>query len=293
MQQTVTVRAIIQKDTKILLLRRGGDASEGGGQYELPGGKLRAGESPQDTMVRTLREALGLEPTSVRLRDLINYENPHDSQQQRVIAVFDAQLAQDAAISVGTEHNDYAWVELLEVQQHNPTLSTLAALKIGDFQKSTEVKEASPSIKDDKKTTSNDFPAEVYVYSDGGSRGNPGPSAAGFVILDTNKELLFEGGKYLGITTNNQAEYQAVKLGLEKALELGARDVQFRMDSLLVVNQMNGIYQIRNRDLWPIHAAIKELVNEFHKVTFSHVRREFNKEADAMVNKVLDAHQQR
>lgn len=129
---------------------------------------------------------------------------------------------------------------------------------------------------------------KVIVYSDGGSRGNPGPSAAGFVILNTDNELLFEGGSYLGITTNNQAEYHAVKMGLEKAHEIGARIVDFRMDSLLVVNQMLGIYQIKNRDLWPIYTHIKKLVEEFEKVTFSHVRREFNKEADAMVNRILD-----
>jgi len=79
-------------------------------------------------------------------------------------------------------------------------------------------------------------------------------------------------------------------LGLEKALEMGMRSVDFRIDSLLVVNQMNGIYQIKNRELWPIHERIKELVAQFDKVTFSHVKREFNQLADGMVNKILNAH---
>jgi ribonuclease HI len=134
---------------------------------------------------------------------------------------------------------------------------------------------------------------EVVVYTDGGSRGNPGPSASGFVIYAADGELLFEGGKYLGVTTNNQAEYQAVKLGLEKALELHAQVVSFRLDSQLVANQLTGIYQIKNRDLWPIHSSIKELITQFKKVTFTHVRREFNREADAMVNKILDQHDPR
>jgi ribonuclease HI len=129
----------------------------------------------------------------------------------------------------------------------------------------------------------------ILIYADGGSRGNPGPSASGFVVF-SDGELIFEGGKYLGITTNNQAEYQAVKLGLEKARELHARVVDFRMDSQLVVNQLTGMYQVKNRELWPIHTSIKELIDQFEKVTFTHVSREFNKDADAMVNKILDRH---
>src|SRR5690606_18292085 len=100
---------------------------------------------------------------------------------------------------------------------------------------------------------------------------------------------IYEGGSYLGITTNNQAEYHGVRLGLEKARELGARSVTFHIDSLLVVNQLNGVYVIKNRELWPIHERIKELISQFDKVTFSHVKREFNQKADGMVNKILDA----
>jgi ribonuclease HI len=132
-------------------------------------------------------------------------------------------------------------------------------------------------------------PAKVKLFADGGSRGNPGPSATGYVLLDEDDQILQQSGEYLGITTNNQAEYQAVKLGLEKAKSLGCREVDIFLDSLLVVNQMKGIFKVRNRDLWPIHEAIKELVKAFKKVTFTHVPREFNKLADAEVNKVLDA----
>ena len=131
----------------------------------------------------------------------------------------------------------------------------------------------------------------VIIYSDGGSRGNPGPSASGFVIMSSKQEVLHQGGVYLGITTNNQAEYHGVRLGLEKALSIGARNVDFRVDSLLVVNQLNGMYTVKNRDLWPIHERIKDLITQFDKVTFQHVRREFNQLADGMVNKILNAHE--
>lgn len=129
----------------------------------------------------------------------------------------------------------------------------------------------------------------VKLYTDGGSRGNPGPSASGFVLLDETNNVIKKSGIYLGVTTNNQAEYHSLKFGLEEAHKLGAREVQVYMDSLLVINQMKGIYKVKNRDLWPIYEAIKQLAKNFKKVTFAHVPREFNKLADAEVNETLDA----
>lgn len=130
---------------------------------------------------------------------------------------------------------------------------------------------------------------QVKMYSDGGSRGNPGPSASGFVLLDMDDTILMKSGVYLGITTNNQAEYQSLRYGLEAAKKLGAREVDVYMDSMLVVNQMKGIFKVKNRDLWPIHEAIKEIAATFKKITYTHVPRELNKLADAEVNETLDA----
>lgn len=128
----------------------------------------------------------------------------------------------------------------------------------------------------------------VIVYADGGSRGNPGPSACGFIVMDQDETVLIDKGVYLGITTNNQAEYQGLKFALEEARKMGAREVIVRLDSLLVVNQMKGVFKVKNRDLWPIHDALKELVKSFDKVSFTHVPRELNHLADAAVNRVLD-----
>ncbi len=130
----------------------------------------------------------------------------------------------------------------------------------------------------------------LKVFTDGGSRGNPGPSASGFVIFNEAEEIIEEGGEYLGVTTNNQAEYQAVKLAIQSSLKFDPDEVHFFIDSLLVVNQMKGVYKIKNRDLWPIHSDIKKLSENFRKVTFTHVPREQNKLADAKVNEVLDSH---
>jgi len=138
----------------------------------------------------------------------------------------------------------------------------------------------------DKETT---IITEVQLYADGGSRGNPGPSASGYVLLDMGGRIVLRAGQYLGVTTNNQAEYQALKLGLEHALhDYQSREAHVYMDSMLVVNQMKGIFKIKNRDLWPVHNACLELVKKFDKVSFDHVPRELNKLADDEVNKALD-----
>jgi len=129
---------------------------------------------------------------------------------------------------------------------------------------------------------------EMKMFADGGSRGNPGPSALGFALLDMQDKVVVKKGTYLGITTNNQAEYQALKSGLEEAARMRIRVVHVYMDSLLVINQMLGTFKVKNRDLWPIHAAIKDLLPSFEHVTFTHVPRQFNKIADAAVNEALD-----
>lgn len=130
---------------------------------------------------------------------------------------------------------------------------------------------------------------ELKVYADGGSRGNPGPASSGYVLLAMDDTVIFQGGQYMGFTTNNQAEYTALKLGLEEALTRKAEIVHVYMDSLLVINQMKGLYKVRHPDLALIHAAIRALEPKFRKITYTHVPRELNKLADAMVNEVLDA----
>jgi ribonuclease HI len=145
-------------------------------------------------------------------------------------------------------------------------------------------------LEDNSVTKTTEKQRSLKVYTDGGSRGNPGPSASGYVIMNEENEIIEEGGEYLGITTNNQAEYQAVKQALQASVKFDPHEIHFFVDSLLVVNQLKGIYKIKNRDLWPIHSDIKDIAENFDKVTYTHVRREHNKLADAKVNEVLDSH---
>lgn len=126
------------------------------------------------------------------------------------------------------------------------------------------------------------------LYSDGGSRGNPGPSAGAFVICKMDDTVVEKTGFYIGVTTNNQAEYQALYKGLQRTRILGLRRLNVFMDSELIVKQLNGLYKIKNKDLEPLYRQIKDLVSHFQEISFNHVPRALNKEADQEVNRVLD-----
>lgn len=290
MKQHVATRAIIRKDGRTLLLRRATGRDEILTKYELPGGKVAYGEQPDDAIKRHIQEATGLSTQTTQLFDVLTYVDKDDRDLQYVFILYLVSLVSNGSkIRLGQKYDKYSWEKLSDVHQEDVTEST--ELLLGISQQHLEVTDFRPDNRgDDRGDVSNTTNTTyVIVYSDGGSRGNPGPSAAGFVIMDGYDQVLHEGGMYLGITTNNQAEYHGVRLGLEKALEIGARTIDFRIDSLLVVNQMNGIYKIKNRELWPINERIRELVTKFDKVTFTHVRREFNQLADGMVNKILNA----
>jgi len=287
MKQRLSVRAIINQEGKALLLQRANGRPSILGKYELPGGKLAYNEQPEDALRRYLHDDAGIHIKSAQIYDAVTYIDHDDNAIQYVVIVYMVTMAPDNhPIKLNGNYTKYTWQAMSNIQQSDVT--DLTALLLGIVQQE-EITDASlKEIKQkDVQNTSSD---SITIFSDGGSRGNPGPSAAGFVILNNRQEVIAEGGEYLGITNNNQAEYQGVRLGLEKAIELKFRRVDFKIDSMLVVNQMKGFYKIKNRELWPIHERIRELMKSFDKVTFSHVRREFNQLADGMVNKTLDAH---
>jgi ribonuclease HI len=131
---------------------------------------------------------------------------------------------------------------------------------------------------------------KATMFADGGSRGNPGPAASGAVLFDESGAVLREVGTYLGVATNNVAEWTGLLTGLEAALELGIDDLSVRLDSELVVKQISGVYRVKHEGLIPLHAKAKVLLRKFAHVDVQHVRRKENAAADALVNQVLDAH---
>ncbi len=129
---------------------------------------------------------------------------------------------------------------------------------------------------------------KLTIFTDGGSRGNPGHAASAAVLKNSAGETVATVSKYLGKTTNNQAEYTAIVLGLQKAKKMKATEVQVYMDSELATKQLNGQYKVKNPGIAERFLEVKNLMHAFKRVKFSHVRREKNKESDALVNKVLD-----
>jgi ribonuclease HI len=130
---------------------------------------------------------------------------------------------------------------------------------------------------------------KATLFADGGSRGNPGPAASGAVLFDEQGNVLREVGTFLGIATNNVAEWTGLVTGLEAALELGVDDLTVRLDSELVVKQISGAYRVKHEGLIPLHAKAKLLLRKFPHVDVGHVPRKQNTAADALVNLVLDA----
>jgi ribonuclease HI len=129
------------------------------------------------------------------------------------------------------------------------------------------------------------------IQSDGGARGNPGPAASAFVVKRQGK-VIYEESLYLGVATNNQAEYRGVIIALTWLSKQGANfgDVAFLMDSELIVRQINGIYKVKEEGLQKLHREVMNLLASItSKVEFKHVPRKENKEADLLVNKELDS----
>ena len=132
----------------------------------------------------------------------------------------------------------------------------------------------------------------LEVSCDGGSRGNPGPAAIGAVVVDpstTPPAVVAEVSARIGVATNNVAEYRALLAGLEAAIAAGGRSVRVRADSLLLIEQLKGNYKVKNAGLQPLWREARELLRRFDDVELLHVRREFNRVADALVNRALDA----
>ena len=136
-------------------------------------------------------------------------------------------------------------------------------------------------------------PAEIVAYIDGGARGNPGPAGFGVRIEQPDGALVEEFGESIGIATNNVAEYRALLAALEWARRHGHRAVHVRSDSLLLVQQMLGRYKVKNAGLQPLHAKARLLAHEIGRVTFEHVGRAKNADADRLANAAMDAAEQR
>lgn len=132
-------------------------------------------------------------------------------------------------------------------------------------------------------------PLRLRVHVDGGARGNPGPAAIGVVVSDPDGEVLDEIAERIGVATNNVAEYRAVLRGLQRAAELGAREVEVVNDSELIARQLTGVYKVKHPSMKPLHEEALSALGGFDRWEIQSVPRAQNARADALVNAALDA----
>ncbi|MCK5509932.1 ribonuclease HI family protein [Candidatus Parcubacteria bacterium] len=129
---------------------------------------------------------------------------------------------------------------------------------------------------------------KIKIYTDGGARGNPGPAGVGVVVYDEKDNIIDTKSEYIGEATNNQAEYRAVIVAMELIIKYEVDEINFFLDSELVVKQLNREYKVKNKGLAPLFVKIYNNMFKYKKVTFTHIRREFNKEADKLANIAMD-----
>ena len=130
---------------------------------------------------------------------------------------------------------------------------------------------------------------KAVINTDGASRNNPGPAAIGATIKDETGKVVARISQKIGATTNNQAEYRAVIAAMEEAIKLGARQIELKADSELVVKQLKGSYRVKNAALKPLYQRVKQLQESLESFTASYIPREQNREADKLANQALDS----
>ena len=285
MKQRIRVTAICRKDGDILLLKRAAGRIEGLSNYELPTGKIIFGEQPEEAMARVLYENTGVRAESVKLADVVTFMNLGDaSQQGNLYIVYEVKLGDDSIKIVNERYSAYKWTGVADAASMSLDEATSMVLQITST-KTAEIATRALHIGEEDRAPASDM---ATIYTDGGSRGNPGPSGLGYYIVGADGREIKRGGEFLGMSNSRLAEYYGLKEGIEQAIELGLKRVRFVSDSLMMVNQMNGIYKVKNADLWQVHQDVLKLLSKLDSYSFVHVPRSQNVEADAEVNKVID-----
>ena len=293
MKQRIRVSAICKKDGDILLLKRSGGRIDGAEvDFELPTGKIIFGEQPEEAMARVLYEHTGVQTASLQLMDVVAFTSLEGSSQLgSLYIIYEIKLDDDTPVKITSErYSAYKWTPLTETSNYPLDEATMMVLQI-TASKGVEVHSKLRRIGDNEPV----LPASdaATIYTDGGSRGNPGPSGIGYYIVGADGREIKRGGEFLGMSNSRLAEYYALKEGLEQAIELGLRRVNFMSDSLMMVNQLNGVYQVKNMDLMQVYSDVLGLLSKLDSYSFTHIPREQNKEADAEVNRVIDENTQR
>lgn len=278
MKQRIRVASIIQDKQSVLIVKKAQGRVEGAPIWEIPTGKIKFGEQPEEAVNRMLEEYLGVEVVEkCDLKDVITFMAPQGSSRlSNLYIIYSVILPEETKITPQERYTTYKFIKLSELSGYHLDEASLMALEI----EGTDGRQAN------YKSVAN----SATVYVDGCSRGNPGPAGIGYHIVGANGAVLASGGEFIGFATSRVAEYYALKVGCEKALELGLSSVRFVGDNLMMINQMNGIYKVKNQDILAIYQDIQGLLQNFEACAFTHVAREQNMKADEQANLAVDAH---
>jgi ribonuclease HI/ADP-ribose pyrophosphatase YjhB (NUDIX family) len=289
MKQRIRVSAICRKQGEILLLKRVSGRAEIAPNYELPTGRILFGEQPEEAMSRIIFDYTGAHADSIRLADAVTFTDLRNySKLGNLFILYEVDLG-ETSIHITTErHSAYKWVKNTETDTVPLDEASFMVLQI--LGSKIDPATLSHALPDTKQVPERSVANAAIVYIDGGSRGNPGPSGVGYYIVAANGTVLKRGGEFLGFSTSRLAEYYALKEGIEQAIELGLKRARFISDNLMLVNQMNGLYRVKNPDLLQVHSDVTKLLKNFDAYSISFVSRGQNIEADAEVNKIIDAH---
>lgn len=284
MKQRIRVVGIVRQGDTLLLLKRSRGRAEELPSWELPTGKIQFGEQPEEAMSQLFFEHLGVQVGDIKLVDAVTFVGmPGMSQLGNLYIIYNVSLSSEINLQASERYSAYKFVTPEEIRALKVDEATLAVLDIESNRKNGVIDNLVP----ENETA---IISGATIYFDGGSRGNPGPAGIGYVVIDQNGKVIKRGGEFIGFATSRVAEYYALKEACEQGVELGLKNVKFIGDNLMVINQMNGVYQVKNQDLVQIHEDILKLISKFQKVAFEHVNREKNTEADFEVNKAIDEH---
>lgn len=275
MKQRIRVVGVVEDERGILLLKRGLGRSTGVPKWELLTSKIEFGEQPDEAMVRAFVEYIGVEVKEIKLKDVVTFVGIEGaSRQGNLFIIYNVKINREKKMKLGDRYTAYRYLKKGETVGMRLDEATSSILELVE--------------KDVEKKVWKELVHGATVYVDGSSRGNPGPSGVGYYIVGENGEVLKRGGEFIGFATSRIAEYFALKEGCEQAIELGLKNVRFVGDNLMMINQMNGIYRVKNKDLVQIYGEIQKLLENFETYSFTYVCREDNTEADKEANLAVE-----
>lgn len=277
MKQRIRVVGIIRNEEGTLILKRNRGRSASPVFWELPTGKIKFGEQPEEAMARSLTEYTGLRVSTMKLRDVITFlALDGSSRLSNLYIIYDIEPASGTKPIPRDRYTSYKYIK------------DFASANVHLNEASTSVFEIIEGKIVSDRISPRDTASSYSIYVDGASRGNPGPSGIGYRILDTDGHVVEQGGEFIGFATSRVAEYYAMRNGIERAIKLNLKTAHFFSDSLMVVNQLNGIFTIKNPDIIPIYGDIQKLLENFESVSFTHIPRSENTVADTEANLAID-----